>query len=253
MIRVLPDLEAVSRAAARTVAARARTAVGRRGRFVVALAGGHTPRRLYELLGAGYGDAVDWRRVHLFWGDERCVPPDHPGSNYRLARETLLERVPVPDAAVHRIRGELGPDAAGADYHERLTAFFGRAEPPALGGSSATGPGPRNVTFDLAILGLGTDGHTASLFPGRVQADDPRWARGERAPPGVEPPERVTVTLRALGASERALFLVSGADKRTALADVRSAAASRADAIPPAARVRPPRGSLWLVDRAAHG
>lgn len=253
-IRVLPDAEAASRAAADEVARQAQEAVRARGRFTLGLAGGRTPRRLYELL-AERRDRVPWDRVHFFWGDERCVPPDDPRSNYRLARETLLDRLSVGDDAIHRVRGELDPEAAAADYDARLSAFFDRPEatPPAL---------------DLVLLGTGTDGHTASIFPGDSRDDDPRWARPSRAPVGVEPVHRVTLTLRTLNACRRALFLATGPQKAHVVARARDAGpcrpagpppptggadaeGSRTHGLPPALLVCPPDGVLWLVDRSA--
>lgn len=230
MIRVFPDPESASRAAAEAVVARANAAIAARGRFTVALAGGSTPRRMYEILAADFRDAIPWARVTVLWGDERCVPPDDPRSNWAMARRALLDRVPVLEGAVHRIRGELGAEAAAAGYD----------------------PIVASASLDLAILGAGADGHTASLFPGQVGLDD-RWVRGVRAPPGAEPRERVTLTLRALNAFESALFLVTGREKRPVVA-----AALAADGVvvapedaPPALRVRPRSAPLWIVDRAA--
>lgn len=242
-VRVLPDAQAVYQAAAEEVVRRAAEAVGARGVFALGLAGGATPRGLYHALATEARRRIFWARVHFFWSDERCVPPDDPGSNYRMARETLFDHVPVDDGAIHRIRGELGPADAAADYDARLADLFGRATP-------IDGEG-----LDLAILGVGGDGHTASLFPGQVDADDPRWAVAHQAPPGVEPRDRVTLTLRALNASHRALFLATGAEKREVVARVWEASAGPppSDGVPPAALVRPPGGSLWLVDREAAG
>lgn len=147
-----------------------------------------------------------------------------------MARATLLQRVPVPPDAVHRIRGELGPETA-ADEYDELVAGMDR--------------------LDLAILGAGADGHTASLFPGQIEPDDRRWARGVRAPPGIEPRDRVTLTLRALNAFSAALFLVTGPEKRTVVAAARDATGAGDGDPPPAARVRPAEGPVWIVDRAA--
>ena len=165
-------------------------------------------------------------------GDERAVPPDHPESNYGMARETLLAHVSIPTGNVHRIRGEEGARAAARDYEDVLRAFFGAA--------------PR---LDLGLLGMGADGHAASLFPGGRGLDDPsRWVVPEVPPaPGVE---RITLTLRALAAASRVVFLVAGASKAPALARVLGGGPDAAAL--PAARVHPSAGSvLWLVDRAA--
>lgn len=251
------DLELASRAAARTVAEIARDAVAARGRFTFAVAGGITPRRLYELLGTELRDLVPWPHVDLFWGDERCVPPDDPRSNYRLVRTALLDPLSRDRPSVHRIPGEMGPEAAADAYHAELARFFGSAAPP--------GPGAaESATFDLVLLGLGRDGHTASLFPGHVDPGSSRWAMPARAPAGEEPADRVTMTLRALNAARRAMFLVAGEEKQAALARVRRAVDSRDERepaargapeedVPPAALVRATGGVDWFVDRAAMG
>ncbi|MGK7311033.1 MAG: 6-phosphogluconolactonase [Candidatus Longimicrobiales bacterium M2_2A_002] len=233
MIRVLRDHEAASRAAAEEVVARAAEALETPGRFTVALAGGGTPRRLYELLGTEYRNRIPWDRVRILWGDERCVPPDDPRSNYRMARAALLGHVPIDPDAVHRIRAEYGAGRA-ADEYDRLLAGIDR--------------------LDLAILGAGADGHTASLFPGQMEPDDERWARGVAAPRGMRPRERVTLTLHALNAFSHALFLVTGTEKQAVVSAARRAMdhGIEPDA-PPAARVRPGTEPLWIVDRAAAG
>lgn len=150
-IVVLADARAVAREAADRFVALARTSIAANGRFRVALSGGSTPRALYELL---VDQPIEWPRVHIFWGDERCVPPDQPESNYRLAYQTLLSKVNVIDQNIHRMKGELDPAQAALDYENELQQAF-NVEPPLF---------PR---FDLILLGLGPDAHTASLFPAR--------------------------------------------------------------------------------------
>jgi 6-phosphogluconolactonase len=236
-VRVVEGPAALAEAAAEEWRARALAAIAASGRFAVALAGGSTPRRLYELLAApsaGYRAAHPWGRTHVFFGDERAVPPDDPESNYGMARDALLARVPVPGENVHRIRGEEDPEVAARRYEDELRAFFGAA--------------PR---FDLVLLGMGADGHTASLFPGSPALDDPaRWVAAPFVPAlGVR---RITLTLRALESASRVVFLVSGAAKAPVLARILSGGPG-AMAFP-AGRVRAPAGSvLWLVDRAAAG
>lgn len=233
VIRILGNAEAASRAAAAAVAVLANDAIGDRGVFHVALAGGRTPRRMYEILATEHGEAVPWDQVEVLWGDERCVPPDDPRSNYAMARSTLLDGLPVHPRAVHRIRGELGPDRAASEY-DRLVAGI--------------------ETLDLAILGAGADGHTASLFPGQLEPDDDRWARGVHAPPGVEPRERVTLTLRALNAFSHVLFLVTGRGKRGVVSALEKARRAGVGAeAPPAVRVRGINEPLWVVDTEAAG
>jgi len=234
------DAEAVARAAAEEIVEAGSRAIEERGRFTVALAGGSTPRRTYELLAdpaAPFGERLRWDGTHAFFGDERHVPPDHPDSNYRMAREALLDRVAM--ASVHRMHGEeRQAAAAAASYEAELRRFFGLA--------SAGDAPPR---LDLVLLGLGPDGHTASLFPGSAALDERRrWA----VAPFVERlgAHRITLTLPVLDRTREVLFLVSGAEKADALAQVLTPAPGSAP--PPAARVRPERGALvWIVDRAA--
>lgn len=239
VLRRVSDAEAVARAAAEEIVAAAARAVHERGRFTVALAGGSTPRRTYELLAdpdAPYRARLRWDATHVFFGDERHVPPDHPDSNYRMAREALLDRVSV--ASVHRMRGEERQAAAAADgYEAELRRFFG------LG---ADAPPPR---LDLVLLGLGPDGHTASLFPASAALDERRrWV----VAPYVERlgAHRITLTLPVIERAREVLFLVSGAEKAEALS--RAIAPPPGEAPVPAGRVRPEHGALvWIVDRAA--
>ena len=240
MIRILPDAGTLARAVADLVAARSADAIGARGRFTLALAGGETPRSAYTLLADGtYTGSVDWTRVDLLWGDERCVPPDHPRSNYRMARLALLTRVPVPPQQVHRIRGEDEPHAAAAAY-ERLLRDL-------LGSSGADGPPERGP--DLVLLGIGPDGHTASLFPGlRAVRERVRWVVAERGGPGAL--WRVTLTPVVLNAAREVAFIVSGAGKAGALREVLEGPLAP-DRLP-AQAVRPASGRVtWLVDSAA--
>ncbi len=240
-LRRLPDLEALSGEAADEIARSAARAVAARGKFTVALCGGTTPRRLYALLAderRPFRHAVPWERTHVFFGDERHAPPDHPDSNYRAAHELLLSRVPV--ASVHRMRGEL-PDAAAAAaaYEADLRGFFGL--------SRDGDPPPR---LDLVLLGLGADGHTASLFPGSPALEERRrWV----AAPYVDRlgAHRLTVTLPILRRAAEVLFLVSGAAKADALARVLAPAPG--DELLPAARVGAEAEGevVWLVDFAA--
>jgi 6-phosphogluconolactonase len=235
-LRVFADGAELARAAAEEFARRAEEAVRARERFSVALSGGSTPRRLFALLAdreEPFRDRIDWRAVHLFWGDERHVPPDHLESNFRMAREALLDRVAVPAENVHRLRGE-EPDAARAAalYEEELRAFFRDA--------------PR---FDLVLLGLGADAHTASLFPGTAAVRErARWV----AAPWVEKlgAFRLTLTPAVFDRAAAVIFLVQGEEKAGAL---RAVLAGERDLDRfPAQAVHPQDGEiLWLVDRAA--
>jgi len=240
VVRRFPDLDALSRAAADELVGLARAAVAERGAFGIALSGGSTPRRLFQVLAARGPDALPWERVELWWGDERTVPPDHTESNYRMARESLIEPLGVDlglgAARVHRIAGELAdPDAAAAAYERALVDALGA--PPVL---------------DLVLLGMGPDGHTASLFPGSPALDEAR--RWVVANPVTSPlvhgtTTRITLTAPAINAARRVRFLVAGADKAAALAAVLEG--PRDPARTPSQLIAP-RGDLaWFVDEAA--
>ena len=234
-VRVFADRAALVEAAARLFAETAAAAAAARGRFCAALSGGSTPRPLYERLAADpYGRGLPWEAIHLFWGDERCVAPDDPRSNYGMVRRALLDRVPVPPGNVHPMDGEAEPPRGAAAYEAELRRFFPDAALP---------------WFDLVLLGLGRDGHTASLFPGSpvLETRDRLVAWVPAPAPG---PDRLTLTLPVINQAGRVLFLVAGAEKAGILARV--LARGEADASLPAARVRPVRGQLlWFADREA--
>jgi 6-phosphogluconolactonase len=240
VVRWFPDGEALARGAAEALAAAAERAVAERGAFTLALSGGETPRRLYALLAdpaEPFRGRVPWARTHVFFVDERHVPPDHAESNYGMARDALLSHVAL--ASVHRIAGELADAVeAAARYEEDLRAFFASppdAPPPAL---------------DLVLLGIGADGHTASLFPGSpALEEDRRWVAAQR----VERlgADRITLTLAPLCAGRELLFLASGAHKADAVAAA-LLPPSRGP-LSPAARVHHQATGtvVWLVDAAA--
>ena len=233
---VLPTPAAVAERTADRVVAAARNAIRRRGRFRIALPGGSTPRTAYALLSAAPRvGRVDWSRVEFFWGDERHVPPDHADSNFALAWRLLLSHLPgLRSAALHRMRAERGDlDAAAVAYQRDLARAFG------------TTPGaPRPPALDLVWLGIGRDGHTASLFPGAdALAERRRWVVATPAPPPHH--ARLTLTLPVINAARAVLVVAVGADKAPALRAIRSG--SR---LLPAARLRA-RGTLWLLDSLA--
>jgi 6-phosphogluconolactonase len=233
-VTVLPDADTLAREAAQRFAELAREAAAFRGRFSAALSGGSSPGKLYELLaGEPYRTQIPWRQVHLFWGDERCVPPDDPGSNYRLAEGLLISRVPIPAENVYRMRGELEPEAAAPAYDRELQDFF-------------CGPRPR---FDLVLLGLGQDGHTASLFPDSPLLDEAeRLVAPAKAVYQDRPARRMTLTLPAINAAREVLFLVSGDGKAQIVHAVLEGPAGQF----PAQRIQPTAGRLtWLLDAAA--
>ncbi|HKP64892.1 MAG TPA: 6-phosphogluconolactonase [Polyangiales bacterium] len=231
-VSVSRDVDALMTAAALRVATLCREAIKRHGRFNWVLAGGNTPRQLYSLLAQPpFVSNLDWPQVEFFWGDERCVPPDHPDSNFRMARETLLNVVQPDPARVHRMRGEDPPNAAAADYEAELQHSFGL--------HAGTAP----PSFDLILLGMGADGHTASLFPhSPTLRETQRWVTFDPAA------ARLTLTRPVLNAGTHVLFLVSGANKAARLKHVLAGP----DEGLPAQRIRPAHGQLeWLVDAAA--
>ena len=235
---VQPSLEALSREAAARFQRLAGQSIASAGRFSVALSGGSTPRALYRLLAEPpFRGAIDWARVHIFWGDERFVPPNHPDSNYRAALEALVSRVPIPTENVHRIPTKVtDPKTAAAQYEETLRRFFAPPE----------GEVPR---FDLVLLGLGPDGHTASLFPGSPALDeDSRLVVATYVSKLAA--WRLTLTPPVLRGARHVIFLVSGPDKAAVLRDVLEGPHDPHRL--PAQLVRPQDGDLtWLVDDAA--
>ncbi|GAC1314129.1 MAG: 6-phosphogluconolactonase [Chloroflexota bacterium] len=233
-IRILPDPAAMAEAAARHIVESARAATDSRGRFSLALSGGSTPQPVHRRLAEPpFRSSIDWARVHIFFGDERCVPPDDPQSNYRMARETLLDLVPIPAENIHRMRGEADPHAAAEDYADDLSHFFRGAA----------------IRLDLILLGMGDNGHTASLFPGLTavrEAQRPVVAESV-ADVGMW---RITLTPLVLNQAREDLFLVTGEDKANMLRRVLEESYNP-DALP-AQVVRPVEGDVvWLVDAAA--
>lgn len=232
-VRVYEDPQELAGAAAEDFVHRANESVESRGRFTVALAGGSTPRATYELLASDYADALDWGRVHVFFGDERTVPPDQADSNYRMAREALLSHVSV--GGVHRMHGELPPEEAAAAYEEELRRFFGAVGFP---------------TLDLIMLGTGEDGHTASLFPGTPALDErERWTVAN--PVEKLGTTRITLTAPVINAARAVNFLVAGEGKAEAVKEI-----LEGDGSPrryPAKLIRPDGDLTWMLDRAAAG
>ena len=222
----------LAEAAARDFVKKARKAIEENGSFAVALAGGSTPEATYKILASEYGEStdLDWSRVHVFFGDERTVPPDHEDSNYRMARETLLDHVSV--GSVHRMRGELPPEEEAVSYEEELRGFFGEGTP----------------RFDLVMLGIGGDGHTASLFPETAALEVTNRLAVANPVPKLET-TRITLTVPVINAARAVTFLVAGEDKAEALREI-----LEGDADPrvyPAKLVRPDGDLTWMVDRAA--
>jgi 6-phosphogluconolactonase len=268
MIQIFPDPDALAEAVARHIVQRARTAISASGWFMLALSGGSTPRAAYLRLATGdLARKLDWQRTHVLWSDERCVPPDDPRSNYRMARETLLDRVPIPPRQIHRIRGEDDPEKAADDYERELRLLLschpersegagtplpvnasrsGSFAEPAL--SAAEGLRMTNG-LDLVLLGLGEDGHTASLFPGQaVMHEKRRWVLATPAPDGTI--WRVTLTPPPINAARNVTFVVSGESKAARLQEVLEGPFT--PDVLPAQTIRPTKGRLlWMMDQGA--
>jgi 6-phosphogluconolactonase len=235
MVKIFKDIGELSQYAARSFIEIANKSIDERGRFLTALSGGSTPMRLYELLGNQFQNEVDWSRVHFFWGDERCVPVDDAGNNYGQTKKVLFDKIIIPDENIHRVLSELEPDSAAREYARTLELF---AEPPLAW--------PR---FDLALLGMGDDGHTASLFPNSpVDVDSPTLAI--TANYQGRPANRVTLTQKVLNSSRFVLFLVTGKAKAVTLSRVLSDINVPGEL--PAQRIEPEDGDLdWLIDEEA--
>lgn len=228
------DAEALARAAAQQVVLLAQQAISTRGHFSIVLSGGSTPRMLYEALARlPFRDQIDWQNTHVFWGDERCVPPDHADSNYHMAHKALLTHVPVDTKQIHRLRGEDAPDLAASTYETALKRFFA----------------PQSPQFDLILLGLGDDGHTASLFPGTTALhEETRWVAANYVPKLAA--WRLTLTPHVINQAAAIVFLVVGEGKADILREV--VHGPYQPELYPAQRIEPETGRLiWMVDEAA--
>lgn len=229
------DSAELSRKAAEQFTALARQAIAARGRFSVALSGGSTPKALYSLLATGeFSEQLAWRHIHFFWGDERCVPPDHAESNFHMVQESLLSKIAMPSENVHRMIGEIEPAIAASAYETELRRFFPSSQQKL----------PR---FDLILLGLGEDGHTASLFPGSLALNETEhWV----ATPYVEKlnAHRLTLTLPAINHARDIFFLVAGQNKASVVQDLFADEKCNH----PAASIKPVKGRLtWFFTQDA--
>lgn len=232
-IQTLPDSRALALHVAEWMTAAARESTGT---FRVSLSGGSTPKALYSLLASPpFRDRFPWDRVALYWGDERYVSHDHPDSNYRMVREAMLTKVPVAPGNIHPVQIEGMPDEAAGRYERTLQAAYG-----------GTTLDPARPLFDITLLGLGADGHTASLLPGEpVLQEQKRWVA---AVGHGRPQVRITMTYPAIESSRRVAFLVAGKEKAPILQAIRAGGSDV-----PAARVKPVGELVWFVDRAAAG
>lgn len=230
-IEVFPDAEAFSRAALERITDLLIRTIQKKTRATLVLTGGKTPKPIYEMLATPFpSNPIDWKRVHIFWGDERCVPPENPESNFGMAHDALISKIDVPPENVHRMRGELDAEGAATLYEREILDFFQRSDVP---------------SFDLVLLGMGEDGHTASLFPG-TQWDERRMVIANYVPQSGA--KRVSMTPLILNAAAKTIFLVAGRNKADALACV----LENPSCDYPAARIRAGQGSLdWMVDKSA--
>jgi len=235
-VRIFENLDSLSQAAAKLFIETSAQAILQRGQFLVALSGGNTPTELYKLLAQSpYQEQIDWPRVHMFWGDERCVPIEDSENSYRQAYDALLSHVPIPAENIHRVKSNLEPAEAAKDYANVLKKF---ASPPL--------DWPR---FDLVLLGMGEDGHTASLFPGsEMNVTSPTLAVAAQYQD--RPANRVTLTPLVFNSARRIIFLVSGESKAQTLANVLYGGYHPEQL--PAQRIRPIDGELiWMMDKLA--
>jgi 6-phosphogluconolactonase len=233
-IRVAPDVAGLARMAADTIQDVANTAIVQTGRFSIALSGGSTPKTLFTLLAAEYKEKIDWKNTHIFWGDERCVPPDDADSNYKMARETLLNHVPLPPVNIYRIKGELPPEDGARQYEETLRTYFQNVLP----------------RLDLILLGMGDDGHTASLFPGTEALNErKRWVIPNHVSTAKQT-WRITFTVPVINNAANVMFLVAGSGKAERLKQVTHGPYTPNEL--PSQLIKPTNGNLiWAVDHAA--
>ena len=232
---VFGTAEELSDAAARAIVEAGRASIEACGRYRLLVSGGDSPRRTYELLASRYAADVEWERTHVYFSDERCVPPGDRRNNHRMVDDLLLSRVPVPASSVHPIPTMGAPPELAEAHEALLRTHFARAG---------------TTTFDLALMGMGADGHTASLFPGDpAVGEEQRWVLAVKAPHGVEVTDRITLTLPVLNRARHVLFLVTGAGKRDAAQQALSAPGGSQPL--PAALVRGQERTDWLLDSSA--
>lgn len=240
-VQIYPDTQYLAQAAVEIFIQTAETAIRERELFSVSLSGGSTPQALYQLLASEpFSERVDWARTQIFWGDERCVPPDHPDSNYFKAKTMMLDDVPVPENNIHRILAEHPPEQAAQEYEETLLSFFS---------SLPSREERENASFDLVLLGMGDDGHTASLFPGTPAIhEETRWTAAQYIDKLAS--WRITLTPAILNRASLVVFLVSGAGKSDTLQRV--IYGSYQPERYPSQVIQPKNGQvLWMVDEPA--
>lgn len=234
--RIFADLDALSHAVSKECARAANEAVGARGKCLIALSGGHTPERAYQIWSTEYREKMPWAKTHFFWGDERFVGADDPKSNYRMAREKLFKNAPVPPENIHPILTNYPQvDDAAREYEGVLRTFIAEDGP----------------SFDIMLLGIGVEGHTASLFPGSpALGEQKRWVLGVKAP--AEPPVRISLTFPVLRRARATYFLAAGPDKQEIIATLRRDSPEELAKLP-VAMLRPEGEAIWFLDKAADG
>jgi len=237
-IHTYPTANDTVHGVANRIAALAQRAIAKRGFFSLALAGGSTPKALYTLLARDFQTLIDWPKVHVWWSDERCVSLDHLDSNTRMARESLLANVPISESNIHTIRTELGAERAAVDYEAQLRALDPQAP------------------LDVTLLGMGTDGHTASLFPGgSAILENLRWVVAAEAPPKSPIKERITFTVPLIESSQSVVFLVVGPEKQRLVQHVLSDPFGKVETRPllPVQHLRAAALVEWFLDAEAAG
>jgi 6-phosphogluconolactonase len=246
MIREFTNIQQASSAAVKRIIDLAGSAVRKKGFCTIVLAGGSTPRKTYKLLSASANaEQISWQQSHFFWGDERWLASSHPDSNFCMADKALLSRVPIPAGNIHRITtGHKNPETGAELYEKHLRDFFHLMAPT----SRKSDAGDMTIpNFDLVLLGMGTDGHTASLFPGSILLEEKKkWVAAVPAGVGSPPVARITLTLPLLNGAENVIFLIAGSRKR-ALLDTILTRPAEAEALYPAARIKPAGNLLWLT------
>jgi 6-phosphogluconolactonase len=231
-------LRDASLALAERIVETSRVAIEEHGQYTMALSGGKTPEFLYSLLASEFSERMGWNSIHLFWGDERFVPQDHPDSNFRMAYHAWISKVPIPRQNIHRIPTETEtPEEAARFYEKTLKEFFNPPDNKSI------------PAFDAILLGVGTDGHTASLFPGsRVLGEKSRWVVSVEAPPSVFPKKRITLTLPLINSSREVFFFAFGDEKKNVLSKIFKEP-EKAKKVYPAAMVKAQERLLWYVEK----
>jgi 6-phosphogluconolactonase len=236
-VRVFPDLHKASQALAERLVDAARDVLAAKGRFALALSGGKTPRYLYTFLARECSSEISWERVHLFWSDERCVSQESEDSNFAMAYKALISEVPLPSPNIHRIPAEINPPEKAAGNYERMIREFFKPEEE------------DSFLFDAMILGVGEDGHTASLFPGNsALVEKSHWVLAVNAPSSFSPQKRITLTLPLINRSRSIFFLASGAKKREVVGGILKNPET-ARSLYPAAMIHPLGSVSWYIDR----